>query len=93
VTEYVLKCEGFATGPSPYDGSYLEWSNPNAPMGSNFGGWTPDLRKAKRFASPAAALECWREQRTIDHQVRPDGKPNRPLTAFTVSVSPIGQKE
>jgi hypothetical protein len=46
---------------------------------------THDRSKAQRFADIGAAFECWKRQSTI-HPVRlSDGKPNRPLTAFTIT--------
>lgn len=47
---------------------------------------TPDINQATRYTR-VAAMELWR---SIDprYPVRPDGKPNRPLTAFTVEVEP-----
>jgi len=48
---------------------------------------TDDPTKAKQFASMAEATECWR---SLGPGVRPwDGKPNRPLTAFSITVVPI----
>lgn len=50
-------------------------------------GVTSDATKALRFPDGAAALQCWRQQSTRT-PLRPDGKPNRPLTAMTVAVVP-----
>ena len=46
---------------------------------------TPDLAQATRY-EPGEALEVWR---AVDPRqpVRGDGKPNRPLTAFSVEIS------
>lgn len=46
---------------------------------------TKDPAEAMRFESAPAALAYW-SQRVGG--IRPDGKPNRPLTAFTVEVVP-----
>lgn len=46
---------------------------------------TIDIRLAKHFPDPAAALEFWRTQSRV-RPLRPDGEANRPLTAFTVEV-------
>lgn len=43
---------------------------------------TADEAKALVFPDAAAALECWRKA----HGMRWDGRPNRPLTAFTVEI-------
>ena len=69
-------------------GRYLEWSDPDANRG--FGGerWTDDLAKAKKFKSFSEAMECWKAQSTV-HPLRIDGRPNRPLTAFSVMAERI----
>jgi len=46
---------------------------------------TPELRRAKKFATQQEALECYGQQNGL----RPDGKPNRPMTAFTVCIESI----
>ena len=48
---------------------------------------TPSVHQAKRFASAHEALECWRAVAAPPHHRRRwDGKPNRPLTMFTVAI-------
>jgi hypothetical protein len=48
---------------------------------------TPDITKAQHFTTKIEALELWR---SVDprNPKREDGRPNRPLTAFTVEVLP-----
>lgn len=47
--------------------------------------WTHDLNEALTFDRPGDAFAVWQEQsRLVPY--RPDGEPNRPLTAFTVEV-------
>jgi hypothetical protein len=41
-----------------------------------------------RFADLAAAVACWKRQSTV-RPLRPDGKPNRPLTAFTITFDQV----
>lgn len=41
--------------------------------------------EAKVFESGMEAMEFWRKQ-SVTKPLRPDGKPNRPLTAFTISI-------
>ncbi len=48
--------------------------------------WTRDPAEAMRFESSLVALECWRTQ-SVTRPVRGDGKPNRPLTKY--SISPV----
>lgn len=45
---------------------------------------TPNLQEAKRFAESDTALEFYRQQ-SKRCPFRDDGRPNRPLTAYTVS--------
>ena len=46
---------------------------------------TEDRSKAMRFDDPGAAMTYWRRQ-SIVRPYRDDGKPNRPLTAFTIEI-------
>lgn len=45
---------------------------------------TPDINQARRWRDGAAALKIYHEI-VKSHPLRPDGKPNRPLTAFHIS--------
>ena len=63
--------------PGRYDGGVLETS--------------PFVEEALRFDGAAAALEKWREVAPEPFSVRPDGRPNRPLSAFTVEVLPLDE--
>lgn len=45
---------------------------------------TEDPKEAKQFESFAAVLEAWKSQST-KWPLRPDGLPNRPLSAFTAT--------
>jgi hypothetical protein len=51
---------------------------------------TPNLDDAARFTS-GEAFELWRSVDTRN-PVRPDGRPNRPFTAFTVEIGPPDEK-
>jgi hypothetical protein len=55
------------------------------PMGTPHILFTERRDLAMRFPSGAAALACWQTQSTR-HPLRADGKPNRPLTAFSVEI-------
>lgn len=44
--------------------------------------------EALRFADVGAALECWRLISTT-RPLRPDGKPNRPLSAMTLTLETV----
>lgn len=52
--------------------------------------WTADIVQAMRFDSFRAAMEAWRTQSTVQ-PLRPDGKPNRPLTAFSVQPMEVAK--
>jgi hypothetical protein len=49
---------------------------------------TKDPDQAMRFASFAVAFETWRTQSTKVPK-RPDGEPNRPLTAFSADIQTL----
>ena len=69
-------------------GNYLQDYNPEAHNGRGDATFTPDVAKAMKFDSFYAAMECWsRQSKTLP--LRPDGKPNKPLTAFSVSPKKI----
>lgn len=72
-------------GPSPEAGRYVRVYDPNG--GGEHGNLTltGTRLKAKRYADKAAALEAYRAINE-NHPLRPDGMPNRPLTAFTVEL-------
>jgi hypothetical protein len=79
----------FADGtPCPHANQWLERFNHEAYGGQGYGEFTPDPAKAKRFVDSAAAMDFWRKQSRVRPK-RPDGKPNRPLTALTVIIEPL----
>jgi hypothetical protein len=69
-------------------GAYLHWFNVDAHGGRGDVRWTTDPKQALRFEDMAAATEAWRQQSTV-RPTRGDGKPNRPMTAFTVTMEPL----
>jgi len=69
-------------------GKYLEWSDPDGRGGMGDERWTDDVTKAKTFPTFADAMECWKAESSI-RPVRPDGRPNRPLTAFSITVEKV----
>jgi hypothetical protein len=71
-------------------GKYLEWSDPDARNGFGDDRWTANLTKAKKFASFADAMECWKAQSTV-RPFRDDGAPNRPMTAYSVTPERIDE--
>jgi hypothetical protein len=64
-------------------GSYLA-SCPEGDNGNGVAEWTRDPSQAMTFASAEAATECYRAV-PYNRPLRQDGKPNRPLTMFSVA--------
>lgn len=83
-----LKIIGLISGePTEFDGKFVRAYDPSfVPLGGEYDGGlllvSDDPDTALVFPDAGAAMECWRKS----HGMRPDGQPNRPLTAFTVEV-------
>lgn len=73
--------------PCHFAGQYLAWYEPNGSAGSPLAGFTDDITHAKVFPDAGAAIAEWNRVRTVD-PVRPDGRPNKPLTAITITIEP-----
>jgi hypothetical protein len=89
----VLQIISRADGWTGHDDKYVARYDPTVhkPDGGYDGGileLTDDPRKALKFSDAGEALEKWRQPAGCQcHGIRPwDGKPNRPLTAYTVTV-------
>lgn len=86
----VMRCvrvEGIRTGLDP-SGMWLKSWDPDG--GLDRGGraeWTVNPRRALVFPSAREGFEAWRAVPRA-RPIRPDGKPNRPLTAYTVTFDP-----
>ena len=72
-------------------GPYLEWSDPDAKGGMGAERWTLELSKAKRFPSFTDAMNCWMAQSRL-RPYRDDGKPNRPMTAYSIEPLKIEER-
>lgn len=68
-----------AGGTCPYAGMYLAEYTPHK---DNKGVFTYDLTKAKVYPDVAAFMADYR----LSIGTRPDGKPDRPITAFDLEV-------
>ena len=66
-------------------GQYVESYTPDGNEGRGDLVLTPHVQAAKRYPSAAAAMDEWRRVSTT-HPTRSDGKPNRPMTAFTIKI-------
>jgi hypothetical protein len=82
-----LLCLGAADGRTEGTplGCYLAEYDPEADDGRGSASWTPDPAKALAFESAEAAMMCYRTQPKT-RPMRPDGKPNRPLTIFAITL-------
>lgn len=81
-----IKIVGFANGkPCSEAGSYIKNFDAEAypGRGSVLLTWSAD--EAKRFNNQKQAFEFWQTQ-SKKEPIRPDGRPNRPLTAYNVTV-------
>jgi hypothetical protein len=82
----LIQAVDFANGtPCPHAGQYVERFDFDTRDGRGYGSFTKDPTHALHFADKAAALSFWRTV-SKSHPTRPDGRPNRPLTALTVSI-------
>jgi hypothetical protein len=70
----------------PITGQYLRSFDVDALGGRGFIDLCDDIAEAMTFATPAEVFETWRTQSTVC-PLRDDGKPNCPLTAF--SLQPV----
>lgn len=87
----VLRVVEMASRPGEYlpvSGQYLETYDPEAYDGRGSAMFTPNLERAKKFESVADAMRTWREV-PASRPLRDDGRPNRPLTSFTMEILPI----
>lgn len=64
-------------------GKYLAWFDVDAFDGRGSDHWTDNLADAIRFPSFVAAMAAWKTTSRV-RPVREDGRPNRPLTAYSV---------
>jgi hypothetical protein len=67
------------------EGKYVKEYDPDANDGLGFVLGVLNPEEAKKFDSAGDALRFYRQVSTV-RPVRPDGKPNRPLTAYTISI-------
>ncbi len=83
----VIQIIGLANGMDSggAEGQYVHRYNPDGNMGRGDLILTHDKSKAKRYMDFKQATDDWRRISTT-HPVRHDGKPNRPMTAFTIQV-------
>lgn len=66
-------------------GRYLAAYDPEYAEGYGTASWTDDPSQAMSFVSLAAARDCYQAV-PFNRPLRPDGQPNRPLTAASVEI-------
>jgi len=78
-----------ASGPQYVQGFDVDWQPEVIPEGfekvTGRSWFTTDPCDALQFLSQTAAVEALRTQ-SKKHPLRSDGKPNRPMTSFTVEI-------
>jgi hypothetical protein len=85
----VIRIVGDALGRStPFDGKYIKSFDPDAHDGRGAVTATAEPTDALQFASTIEALALWKQPSKV-HPLRSDGKPNRPLTAYSVELEPV----
>lgn len=92
MTKHIIRIIGLVNGQrSPYDNQYVSRFDFDGcgPGEANLK-TTPLPQNAMQFDSAVDAWDFWK---TVDPRqpLRPDGQPNRPMTAFTVSIDPVGK--
>lgn len=86
MARFVMVCQGRVDDASGPVGQYLKSYDPEAFDGRGATNWTADLDQAKRFLTVEDLLAEWKRS-PVCHPIRlSDGRPNRPLTAWTVST-------
>lgn len=88
---FVMLCWDSANHLGP-EGQYLCYYDPDAFDGGGSAEFTTEIINAKRFDSINKALDFWRKQSSVK-PLRSDGRPNRPLTAFSVSIEQFDNKK
>jgi hypothetical protein len=87
--KYVVRCMGASNGsPCGSTGKFVERYEPQWNSGMGYAWFTSDVSEALTFDTLEAAYAFWRTV-PANRPTRPDGKPNRPLTAFHIEVVPL----
>lgn len=89
MTVYALQVVGLASqAPGEEAEMFVQSFDADAHDGMGQATLTPDRHEAKTFASKMDAFRFWMTQSTL-RPTRDDGKPNRPLTAYSIEVVPV----
>jgi hypothetical protein len=89
----IMRVEALASviGPPARTGLWLKAFDNEARDGRGSASFTDDPREALRFPDLEAAFEAWKSQ-SRTQPLRPDGRPNRPLTAYSVTFDTIADE-
>lgn len=85
--KYVIKVYGLYEA-EPFDGQMVKSYAPEAFEGLGDVETTSSLSEALKFDTLRKAV-AFSRQPASNMPMRPDGKPNRPLTAFTLEFVPV----
>lgn len=85
---YLLGAEPMTSQPIYDEPTYVQAYDPNGHDGWGDLTITHQLTEAYPYPSPMAAVTAWRTVPTVRPR-RPDGQPNRPLMAWTVTLAVI----
>lgn len=89
----VIKIIGLADGrASGFEGQYVKSCDVDALDGRGAVLATSDPTDAMVFAHVGEAHAYWMRESTVVPR-RPDGKPNRPLTGYTIEILPLDAAE
>lgn len=81
----MIVCDGIAGfHHCDHIGQFLKSCDFEFAHGRGHATWTKDPSEAMKFPDAATAMRYWATQ-SKTMPTRPDGKPNRPLTAYHVS--------
>jgi hypothetical protein len=79
---------GIARGNGPTLLEYVESCDVDAHRGRGDVRLSRDVAKAMRFPDFEAAVTYWKRQSRV-RPLRPDGEPNRPLTAYNITTENV----
>lgn len=83
-----VQLEGFSHSTGNVAGQYLSTYDPEAHDGWGDALWTDKLDEAMKFANIGDAFALWKSS-PKSRPKRPDGHPNRPLSAFTITFQHV----
>lgn len=86
---YVLQVVALGSAPL-HSSEFVGWYDVDARDGRGVVHLVHHVDQALQFPNAGAALAAWRTRSTV-RPTRDDGKPNRPLTAYTVEVLTVDQ--